>query len=113
MARYTLTSFVSGIPGHELRPLHSLAFERAVVSLVELAISVGMATFVVLGMYGIFTIQTQQAMNQDMRMEMHQNGRFALEYCQIHSNGRFGSRGTIVGVMGAGEMGMPGDRGFL
>ena len=47
-------------------------------TMIELAISVGMATLVVLGMYGIFTIQTQQLMNQDMRMEMHQNGRFAL-----------------------------------
>jgi hypothetical protein len=65
-----------------------------------------MATFVVLGMYGIFTIQTQQLMNQDMRMEMHQNGRFALEILSrsIRMAG-FGSRGSIVGVMGAGSDG--------
>lgn len=71
-------------------------------TMIELAISVGMATFVVLGMYGIFTIQTKQLMNQDMRMEMHQNGRFALEILSrsIRMAG-FGSRGSIVGVMGA------------
>lgn len=73
-------------------------------TMLELAISVGMATVVVLGMYGIFTLQTQQLMNQDMHMEMHQNGRFALEILSrsIRMAG-FGSRGDIVGVMGAGS----------
>jgi type IV pilus assembly protein PilW len=72
-------------------------------TMIELAISVAMATFVVMGLYGIFTIQTQQLMNQDMRMEMHQNARFALEILSrsIRMAG-FGSRGTIVGAMGTG-----------
>lgn len=87
-----------------VRPFNSVGKRsRRGFTMVELAISVGMATFVVLGMYGIFTIQTQQLMNQDMRMEMHQNGRFALEILSrsVRMAG-FGSRGTIVGVMGAG-----------
>ncbi len=73
-------------------------------TMIELAVAVGLATFVVLGMYGIFTVQTQQLMNQDMRMEMHQNGRFALEILSrsVRMAG-FGSRGSIVGVMGAGS----------
>jgi len=90
-----------------VRTLHSIAHRsRRGFTMVELAISVGMATFVVLGMYGIFTIQTQQLMNQDMRMEMHQNGRFALEILSrsIRMAG-FGSQGSIVGVMGAGSDG--------
>ena len=47
--------------------------------MIELVISVAMATFVVFGLYGIFTMQSRQLMNQELRMEMHQNGRFALE----------------------------------
>lgn len=72
-------------------------------TMIELAISVAIATFVVMGLYGIFTIQTQQLMNQDMRMEMNQNARFALEILSrsLRMAG-FGSRGTIVGVMGTG-----------
>ena len=75
-------------------------------TMIELAISVAMATFVVMGLYGIFTIQTQQLMNQDMRMEMHQNARFGLEILSrsIRMAG-FGSRGTIAGVMGTGGTG--------
>ena len=87
-----------------IRPFNSIGMRvRRGFTMIELAISVGMATLVVLGMYGIFTIQTQQLMNQDMRMEMHQNGRFALEILSrsIRMAG-FGSRGSIVGVMGAG-----------
>lgn len=79
---------------------------RRAFTMIELAVAVGLATFVVLGLYGIFTIQTKQLMNQDMHMEMHQNGRFALEILSrsIRMAG-FGSRGSIVGVMGAGSDG--------
>lgn len=86
------------------RPLHLIRKTlRRGFTMIELAISVAMATFVVMGLYGIFTIQTQQLMNQDMRMEMHQNARFALEILSrsIRMAG-FGSRGTIVGAMGTG-----------
>jgi prepilin-type N-terminal cleavage/methylation domain-containing protein len=72
-------------------------------TMIELAISVAMATIVVLGLYGIFTMQSRQLLNQDMRMEMHQNARFAMEILSrsIRMAG-FGSRGSIVGEMGTG-----------
>ena len=72
-------------------------------TMIELAIAVALATFVVFGLYGVFTIQSRQLMNQDMRMEMHQNSRFAMEILSrsIRMAG-FGSRGSIVGEMGTG-----------
>jgi len=72
-------------------------------TMIELAISVAMATFVVMGLYGIFTMQSRQLLNQDLRMEMHQNARFALEILSrsVRMAG-FGSRGSIVGEMGTG-----------
>ena len=73
--------------------------------MVELIVSVALATFVVIGLYGVFTIQSRQLMTQDMRMEMNQNGRFAMEILSrsIRMAG-FGSTGLIYG-----EMGLSGD----
>ena len=76
--------------------------------MIELVISVAMATFVVFGLYGIFTMQSRQLMNQELRMEMHQNARFALEILSrsIRMAG-FGTQGSIVGEMGTGGTGSP------
>ena len=74
--------------------------------MIELAVAVALATFVVIALYGIFTIQSYQLMNQELRMEMHQNARFSLEILSrsIRMAG-FGSRGTIVGEFGTGGSG--------
>ena len=75
-------------------------------TMIELAVSVALATFVVIALYGIFTIQSYQLMNQELRLEMHQNSRFSLEILSrsIRMAG-FGSRGTIVGEFGNGGTG--------
>ena len=72
-------------------------------TMIELAIAVAISTFVVVTLYGIFTIQSYQLMNQDLRMEMHQNSRFSLEILSrsIRMSG-FGTQGTIVGEFGNG-----------
>ena len=71
--------------------------------MIELAVSIAIASIVVIGLYGLFTMQSQQLMTQDMRMEMHQNARFGMEILSrsIRMAG-FGSNGTIVGVLGVG-----------
>jgi prepilin-type N-terminal cleavage/methylation domain-containing protein len=70
-------------------------------TMIELMISVAISTFVVFTLYGIFTIQTYQLMNQELRMEMHQNSRFALEILSRSTRmSGFGTRGTIVGEFG-------------
>ena len=71
--------------------------------MIELAVSIAIASIVVIGLYGLFTMQSQQLMTQDMRMEMHQNARFGMEILSrsIRMAG-FGSNGTILGVLGTG-----------
>ena len=72
-------------------------------TMIELAVSIAIASIVVIGLYGLFTMQSQQLMTQDMRMEMHQNARFGMEILSrsIRMAG-FGSNGTILGVLGTG-----------
>ena len=71
--------------------------------MIELAVSISIASIVVIGLYGLFTMQSQQLMTQDMRMEMHQNARFGMEILSrsVRMAG-FGSNGTILGVLGTG-----------
>ena len=72
-------------------------------TMIELAVSIAIASVVVIGLYGLFTMQSQQLMTQDMRMEMHQNARFGMEILSrsVRMAG-FGSNGTILGVLGTG-----------
>lgn len=81
----------------------SRSFYQRGFTMIELAVSISIASFVVIGLYGLFTLQTRQLMTQDMRMEMHQNSRFGLEILSrsIRMAG-FGSNGFIYGIMGTG-----------
>ena len=49
------------------------------MTMIEVAIAVGLSTILVIMLYGTFWAQITQLRTQDIRSEMHQNGRFALE----------------------------------
>ena len=76
-------------------------------TLIELSVAIAIASFVVIGLYGVFTVQTQQLRTQTMRMEMHQNGRFAMEVLtrSLRMAGYGASNGIVYGALGSGSEG--------
>ena len=72
--------------------------------MIELFISVSISTFICVALYGVFTTHSRSLMTQDMRMEMHQNGRFAMEILSrsLRMAGFGSSNGLIYGAMGDG-----------
>ena len=76
-------------------------------TMMELAVSVSISTVLVMMMYGTFTMQTQQLRQQDMRMEMHQNGRFAMEILtrSLRMAGFGSGAGFVYGALGNGGSG--------
>lgn len=71
-------------------------------TLVELMISIAIASVVVVGLYSLFTVQTRQFLFQDLQMEMHQNQRFAADVVtrSVRMAG-FGTDGRIAGYLGS------------
>ena len=53
--------------------------KRRGMTMIEVAVAVGLSTILVVMLYGTFWTQITQLRTQDIRSEMHQNGRFALE----------------------------------
>jgi type IV pilus assembly protein PilW len=76
-------------------------------TLIELSVAIVIASFVVIGLYGVFTVQTHQLRTQTMRMEMHQNGRFAMEVItrSLRMAGYGSSNGVVYGALGNGGEG--------
>lgn len=74
---------------------------RAGFTMVELLVAVVIASVVVAGLYGLFTVQTRQFLFQDLQMEIHQNQRFATDIVSrsIRLAG-FGTSGRVVGYLG-------------
>ena len=77
---------------------------RRAFTLMELIIAIGISSFIVIALYGVFTSQSQRLLIQDMQMEMHQNGRFGLEILtrSIRMAGFGSARGLVYGAMGYG-----------
>ena len=69
--------------------------------MLEMAVAVAIASFVVTALYALFTVQSRQFFFQDQQMEMHQNLRFGTEILSrsIRMAG-FNTNGEVVGVMG-------------
>ena len=80
---------------------------RRGMTMIEIAIAVGLATILVIMLYGTFWTQITQLRTQDIRSEMHQNGRFALEILtrSLRMAGFGSGAGFIYGVMGNGGAG--------
>ncbi len=72
--------------------------------MLELAIAVVISSIAIVGLYGVFTMQSRQFLYQDMQMEMHQNLRFGIDMMtrSIRLAG-FNSDGYASGVMGQGS----------
>lgn len=94
-----MTNFKTNIYSNNPR----LTRTRSGFTMIELAVSIAIASFVVIGLFGLFTMQSRQLMTQDMRMEMHQNARFGMEILSrsVRMAG-FGSDGSVFGVLGTG-----------
>ncbi|MFT5683392.1 MAG: prepilin-type N-terminal cleavage/methylation domain-containing protein [Myxococcota bacterium] len=71
-------------------------------TLIEMMVAIAISSFVVAGLYGLFTVQTSQFMFQDLQMEMHQNLRFGTDVLSrsIRMAG-FNTNGFVTGVMGS------------
>ncbi len=81
---------------------HRRRSDRQGFTLVELMISIAIASVVVVGLYSLFTVQTRQFLFQDLQMEMHQNQRFAADVVtrSIRMAG-FNTSGRISGYLGS------------
>ena len=77
------------------------------MTMIEVAIAVGLSTILVIMLYGTFWAQITQLRTQDIRSEMHQNGRFALEILtrSLRMAGFGAGGGFVYGVMGNGGAG--------
>ena len=71
-------------------------------TMLEMLVAIAIASFVIAGLYGLFTIQSRQFMFQDLQMEMHQNLRFGADVLSrsIRMAG-FNTSGFVTGVMGS------------
>ena len=71
-------------------------------TMLEMLVAIAIASFVVSGLYGLFTIQSRQFMFQDLQMEMHQNLRFGTDVLSrsLRMAG-FNTSGFVAGVMGS------------
>ncbi|MEC7984131.1 MAG: PilW family protein [Myxococcota bacterium] len=76
-------------------------------TLLELSIAVGLASFMVIALMSAFDLQARQLRDQDMQMEMNQNGRFGLEILarSIRLAGLGASSGVYYGALGYGGSG--------
>lgn len=73
-------------------------------TMIELLIAMAIALVVILGLYGIFIMQSRQFMYQDLQMEMHQNMRFAsdtlsrsVRMAGFNTNGKPAGWGGLTG----------------
>ncbi len=75
---------------------------RAGFTLIEVMVSIAIASVVVVGLYSLFTMQSRQFVFQDLQMEMHQNQRFAADVISrsVRMAG-FGTNGRVVGYLGS------------
>jgi len=73
-------------------------------TLVELMFAIAIGAIVVTGLYSLFRMQMRQFVTQDLQMEMHQNGRMALDILSRTARmaGYGSSSGEIRGVFGSG-----------
>ncbi|MDP6931988.1 MAG: prepilin-type N-terminal cleavage/methylation domain-containing protein, partial [Myxococcota bacterium] len=70
-------------------------------SMLELMVAVTLSSFVVAGLYGVFTMQTRQLLYQDLNMEMHQNLRFGVDMLSRSLRlAGFMTGGTVTGYYG-------------
>lgn len=86
------------LPRREVPPIRG----RAGFTLIEVMVSIAIASVVVVGLYSLFTMQTRQFVFQDLQMEMHQNQRFAADVISrsVRMAG-FGTNGRVVGYLGS------------
>ena len=77
------------------------------MTMIEVAIAVGLSTILVIMLYGTFWAQITQLRTQDIRSEMHQNGRFALEILSrsLRLAGFGTGAGFVYGALGNGGSG--------
>jgi type II secretory pathway pseudopilin PulG len=76
-------------------------------TILELIIAIAIATFLVITLLGVFTMHARDLKKQDMKAEINQNGRFALEILSrsIRMAGFGSSNGVYYGVLGYGGNG--------
>jgi len=82
----------------------SLVRPRRGFTILELVISIAIATFLVVTLMNVFIVHSRDLRKQDMRMSMNQNGRFGLEILSrsIRMAGFGGSNGKYYGLLGDG-----------
>ena len=78
-------------------------FSRRGFTLLELVFAVAIGAVVVAGLYSVFRMQMRSFVAQDLQMEMHQNGRMALDILSRTARiaGYGSGRGETRGVFGA------------
>lgn len=70
-------------------------------TLLEMMVAIVIGLFVVAGLYGLFNIQQRQFLYQDLQMEMHQNGRLAMDVLgRAGRNAGAGTNGFTNGSFG-------------
>lgn len=76
-------------------------------TILELIISIAIASFLVITLLGVFTMHARDLKKQDMKTEINQNGRFGLEIVSrsIRMAGFGSSTGVYYGVLGYGGSG--------
>ncbi len=74
---------------------------RSGFTMLEMLVAIAIASVVVVGLYGLFTVQSRQFLFQDLQMEMHQNLRFGTDVLSrsVRMAG-FSTSGFVAGVMG-------------
>ena len=77
---------------------------RRAFTLIELMIAIVISSFVVIALYGVFVTLSRQLFIQDMKMEMNQNSRFAMEILSrsVRMAGFGSANGLIYGTFGSG-----------
>lgn len=76
---------------------------RRAFTLIELLLAIMISSFVVIALYGVFVTLSRQLYIQDMKMEMHQNSRFAMEILSrsIRMAGFGSANGYVYGTFGS------------
>lgn len=86
-----------------------LPSRRRGFTLLELVFAIAIGAVVVAGLYSVFRMQMRSFVTQDLQMEMHQNGRMALDI--LSRTARMAGYGTGGGVTRGmfGDAGVPDD----
>lgn len=70
-------------------------------SLLEMMVAISIGLFVVAALYALFTQQQKQFLYQDLQMDMHQNGRLAMDVLtRAGRNAGAGTNGVTLGLFG-------------